>query len=425
MNHTRKFLVGLFVATSVAMSVSTTHADPPAGTGWDKNPDVVIGGGSDTTYLVSQRLETLYNGSPGCAIDTTNSATRGQCLDPTATPTGPTNGNYDHDVFSSAAAIGSGGGISALLGTGLAYHPGIDYARSSRGPSGTEAGGATFWGYARDGIAVTTFGTRTGVSLTKQDLVDIYTCAKTDWSQFGQPAGTIIPWDMNSASGTRATFYTYIGVGGTGQPAIGTCVRKLNPVGTAAAIAPFENDVKPLLADSGPDLTFGTADDNENNYLWWMSFGDWVTYPYTANGFVDGVATNAAITSNLVTVDGTTPSPSTIFGSTYAIMRTLFQVTRNTDADCVTPAGSGVAGDACTNANASVSTTAVGGKGGAVRGFTEFLCRTTNAQQPTDSVTGKNYRIEINTAIAAEGFQTLNANVVGLRTTGYSCQVLT
>jgi ABC-type phosphate transport system substrate-binding protein len=419
----RKIIAALFLgAATLATSVATTHADPPAGSGWDKNPDVVIGGGSDTTYLVSQRLETLFNGAPGCSLDTGNTVTRALCLDPTAAPTGPTNGNYDHDVFASAAAIGSGAGVTALIGTGQPYHPAIDYARSSRGPSGTEANLATFWGYARDGIAVTTFGSRTGVSLTKQDLVDIYTCVKTDWSQFGQPAGTIIPWDMNAASGTRASFYGYIGVGGTGQPVIGTCVRKLNPVGAAAAIAPFENDVKPLLADSGPDLTFGTADDDENNYLWWISFGDWITYPFTANGNADGVAANPAISSNLVTVDGTTPSASTIFNSTYAIMRTLFQVTRNTDADCVTPAG---AAGACNN---GVLPTVFGNttaKGGAVREFTQFLCRTSNAQQATNPVTGRNYRVEINSAIAAEGFQTLSATVTGLRTAGYSCQVLT
>jgi ABC-type phosphate transport system substrate-binding protein len=418
----RKIIAGLLIgAVSVATSVATTHADPPANSGWDKVPDVVIGGGSDTTYLVSQRLETLFNGAPGCALDTGNTVTRAECLDPTATPTGPTNGNYDHDVFASAAPIGSGAGISALLGTAQPYHPGIDYARSSRAPSGTETDTSTFWGYARDGIAVTTFGSRTGVSLTKQDLVDIYTCAKTNWNQFGQPAGTIIPWDMNSASGTRATFFSYIGVGGAGQPAIGTCVRKLNPVGAAAAIAPFENDVKPLLADSGPDLTFGTADDNENNYLWWISFGDWITYPFTANGTVDGVAGNAAVSSNLVTVDGTSPDPNSIFNSTYAIMRTLFQVTRNTDADCrQSPGTLGI----CDNVAATVygSTT---GKGGAVRNFTSFLCRTANNQHAVNPVTGRNYRVEVNNAVAAEGFQTLNAGVPGLRTPGYSCQVFT
>ncbi len=418
MNRTRntKLVVAAITALGlISTAIPAAHADPPAGSGWDKNPDVVIGGGSDTTYLLSQRLEVLYNGAPGCLVDTGNtSASKAKCSDTTATPTGQINGNYDHDVFVGATPTGSSAGVNALLSTGVQYNPAIDYARSSRGASGTETNELTFWGYARDGIAVTTFGTRSGVSLTKQDLKDIYTCAKTDWSQFGQPAGPIIAWDMNPSSGTTATFKSYLdGV------TFGACVRKLNPVGAAPALAPFENDVKPILADSGPDLTFGTADDNENNYVWWMSYAAWLTYPFVKNGKVDG--TGAAINSNLVTVEGSEPSSSSIFNSTYPIVRTVYQVTRNTQADCrQTPGSAGV----CDNSAASVYG-ATSGKGGAVRQFTEFLCRTSNAQQAVDSVTGIGYRTEIVNALNAEGFQQLSGTVVGLRTPGYACAVQT
>ncbi len=422
MNRKITFALGLG-ALSLFTGLATVHADPPAGSGWDKNPDVVVGGGSDTTYLVSQRLETLYNGAPGCTIDTsTTSATKGRCIDPAGSaPTGPINGNYDRDIVVSAAATGSSAGVNALLPTGAQYNPAIDFARSSRGPSGTESASTTFWGYARDGIAVITFGTRSGVALTKQNLIDIYTCAVTDWSQLGQPAGPIIAWDMNTASGTRASFYTYIGVGGAGQPAVGPCVRKLNPVGGAAALAPFENDVKPILADTGPDQAAGTADDNENNYVWWMSYGNWTTYPFTANGTVNGAPGGTPITSNLVAVDGATPSSASIFNSTYSIMRTLFQVTRNTDADCRQSPGSA---GACDNVAAAVYGSTQG-KGGAVREFTQWLCRTTNAQHAVSPVTGRGYRTEVVGALNAEGFQQLSGTVPGLRTAGYACQVLT
>jgi len=405
----KHLLIGAAIAAIGTLAgVVPAHAAPP-GSGWDDTPDVVIGGGSDTTYLVSQRLEALYNGTPGCAVDTgTTSATKGKC---TAGQTTPTNGNFDHDIFASATPTGSGAGVNALLSTGVQYNPAINYARSSRGPSGTEASELTFWGYARDGIAVISFGTRGSVSLSKQDLIDIYTCTKTDWSQFGGPAGTIIPWDMNAASGTRSSFLvTYLG-----NPVLGTCVRKLE-----SGVAPFENDVKPLLADKGPDHVAGTADDDENNYLWWISYGDWKTYPYTANGFYDGNTAGTPISSSLVTVAGTTPSDASIFASTYAIMRTLYQVTHELDADCNTvPGTDGV----CNNAAATVYGTTTG-KGGAVRGFTEWLCRTTNAQQQINSVTGKGYRTEIISALNAEGFQQLSTSVAGLRTAGYACSVL-
>jgi ABC-type phosphate transport system substrate-binding protein len=328
----------------------------------------------------------------------------------TAYDTGDIKGNYDHDVIVGAAATGSSAGVNALLSTGVQYNPAIDYARSSRGPSSTaETDDATFWGFARDGIALITFGSRSGVSLTTQDLIDIYTCQKTNWSQFGLPAGPIIPWDMNSASGTYASFRTFIG-----NPTFGACVRKLEN-----GVAPFENDVKPLLADRGPDGVFGTADDDENNYLWWISFGNWSKYPYTKNGKVDG--SGAAINSQLVTVDGTTPNATTIFNSSYAYMRTLFHVTRDGDADCrQTPNTPG----ACDNAANSVYG-ATSGKAGAIRQFTQWLCGTNNAAHTTNVVTGNNYRVEIINALNAEGFQQLNTTTPGLRTAGYSCQVLT
>ncbi len=399
----KKFLFAAALsAVATFAGVMPAEAAPP-GSGWDDTPDVVVGGGSDTTYLVMQRLEVLFNGTPGCTINTgTSSATKGKCSP--AGQTTPTNGNFDHDVFVSATPTGSSAGVNALLPTGVQYNPAIDYARSSRGPSGTEATDVTFWGYARDAIAVVTFGTRSGVALTKQDLIDIYTCVKTDWSQFGQPAGTIIPWDMNTTSGTYSTFRSWLG-----NPTFGTCVRKLATTGAG----PFENDVKPLLADQGPVAGYG-ADDDENNYLWWISFGNWQTYPYTANGKVDG--TGAAISSNLVTVDGTNPSDSTITDGSYAILRTLYHATRELDADCNTvPGTDGV----CNNAGAAVYGTTTG-KGGAVRGFTEWICRTSNTQHQTNPVTGRGYRSEIVTALNLEGFQQVPT---GLRTTGYACSV--
>ena len=86
--------IALTTTVCLGLMAGVTHADPPSGSGWDKNPDVVIGGGSDTTYLVSQRLEVLYNGAPGCLITTsTTSANKGKCSDTTAAATGVINGN--------------------------------------------------------------------------------------------------------------------------------------------------------------------------------------------------------------------------------------------------------------------------------------------------------------------------------------------
>jgi ABC-type phosphate transport system substrate-binding protein len=406
----KKLIVSAAIAaTGLFAGIVPVEAAPP-GTGWDNVPDVAVGGGSDTTYLVSQRLEVLYNGAPGCTLSTSG-ATAGLCSSAAAVT--PTNGNFDHDIMVGAFPTGSGAGVSGLVGV---YNPSIDYARSSRGGSATELLDRTFWGFARDGIAVTTFGSRAGYSLTKQNLIDIFTCnaaangglGADDWSDFGFPAGPIVAWDMNNASGTRASFLTtYLG-NGTAPVIPATCLRRLT-----TGVAPFENDVKPILADNGPDGIANNADDDENNFIWWQSFGNWQTYSFTTGAIPTGAA--ARVDANLVTVDGIAPSNSSIGNNTYPIGRTLFHVTREVDADCNTTVGTeGV----CTPGPIVSGTTV--GKGGAVRGFTEFICRTSNAQQQVNPVTGRGYRTEISLAIQAEGFSQIPT---ALRTTGYACQV--
>ncbi len=394
------------VVTGLLGAGLPAHAEP-AGTGWDNNPDVVVGGGSDTTYNVMQRLETLYNGAPGCLVSTANDANKGLCAAPTAVT--PDQGNFDHDLFVGAAPTGSSAGVNALLSTGAANRPAIAYARSSRGPNAGETNELTFWGYARDAIAVVSFGSRAGISLTQAQLVGIFTCnpAFDTWGEVLGTADTspVIPWDMNSASGTRSSFVSFLG-----GVTFGSCVRKLT-TGTA----PFENDVKPVLADVGPDTAAGTADDDENNYIWWMSYGAWVTYPYVKNAGTGPGNAGPVVNSNLVSVGGTLPSAANINSGTYPIVRTVYHVTKNVDVDCA-----GAAGSTCGTGPETVGSDT--GVGGAVREFTEFLCRpTTTAVNP---ITGVNYRTEVIRALNAEGFQQI-PTASGLRTAGYACQIQT
>ena len=418
MNIKRYLIAGLSLGMLAATFASSSANAAPSNTGYDDNPDVVIGGGSDTTYLVQQRLDTLYNGAPGCALDVASASTnKGKCLGAPAS-TGDTKGNYDHDDFVEAAAIGSGAGINALLppaAGGVQYNPAINYARSSRIPSSTELASTTGWGYARDAIAVVTFGTR-NANLSKDDLFKIYSCTYTTWGQIPDGAGgfqfpgdatPIVPWDMNSASGTRSTFVTWMG-----NPSFGSCVRKLSN-----GVAPFENDVKPILADSS-----ATVSNDSNNYVWWMSYGDWKTYPYTNSG--TSVSTGSLVTSNLValtndyTVAPAIPTAANTNNQKYPVLRTLYLVTKNTDADCVTTPG---AAGLCNNAADTVYG-ASGGTGGAVRQFVAWLCHPSSASHTIDSVTGVDYKTESNSAINAEGFQTVPA---ALRTSGYGCSVAT
>ena len=178
----------------------------------------------------------------------------------------------------------------------------------------------------------------------------------------------------------------------------------------------------------------GNADDDETNYLWWMSYANYFTYAFTKNGCKDGVGVYSASANtcslggtlvpsnpvgvqNLTTLAYVQPSAATINNSSYPITRTVYHVTRNTEADCrVAP---GTAG-ACDNA-ANTVYGATSGKGGAVREFTQWLCKAAGTpSHAVNVVTGRDYRTEIVRALNAEGFQQTSTN-----STGYRCSVST
>lgn len=399
---------GLFSFSSPAGAV------PPANTGFDDLPDVVVGGGSDTTHLLSGDLTLLYSRGPGCPLVTSQTdPNKGKCQ-PAAVPPAGNITNWDHDAFTEAAPAGSSAGVLALT-TGPQYNPPIDYARSSRGPQGTELSNTTFWGYAQDGIAVYAMGNRPAGNISGTTLYGIYNCTVTNWNQipgYTGPAGPIFPYGINPASGTYASFRDYVrvasGIPGF-DPNAQSCVRKVAGAdginGNADDVYAFENDLKIQLEDKGPDNTANTADDNDDNKFTWSS-ASILSFPFLLQS------------GSPWAVDGVAPKPGTIFSQAYPINRTVNHVTRSTDADCRAVPGSAgpcdVAGPQVTGADT--------GKGGAVREFTRFLCRTSNTQHQINPVTGFGYKSEINAIISANGFTQVP---VGLRTPGYACRVQT
>jgi len=98
----------------------------------------------------------------------------------------------------------------------------IDYARSSRPPNTTTFEDA-FVTLARDGIAwsypkVSGKTNPQPVSLTKAQLVAIYTCQTTNWDKVGgtdAPIGVVIP---QTGSGTRSTWLLELGITATDEP---------------------------------------------------------------------------------------------------------------------------------------------------------------------------------------------------------------
>jgi ABC-type phosphate transport system substrate-binding protein len=459
-------------------------ATPPSGYGFDDTSHIIVGGGSDTTYFTMQLLATDWGHSDfgntgGCTINTTAGAALNECLS-NANPETNDLGNYQHDSITQANPVGSSSGIASLnalpSGTtygGTANNNNVDFARSSRGPktSGSSAcsGGNeltcdTFWGFGQDGVQVTVFGSRvtdflnaegnTPHPLQPVDLYHIFNCDYSMWDQVpglgispgASNDGPIVPWGMNTASGTEATFQTYLqGAGsnpafnvdsptGTTNTGVGPIDSYTHKVGCARELSngsfPFENDMKPLVNDPANLSTNAQSVDDPVNWITWSSFGVMSSFPFlsqptrTASGSGQGTQ----YTTGQASINGVTASARNVGNNTWAIGRTLYHVTRKSDADC--PLTSGTC-DFVGNPGPTSNTTGLtdlnvvggtSGVSGAVREFTRFLCRpsTGGAGQQSDPFTGVNYDTEITGALASSGFTTVPGALV---TSGTRCRV--
>jgi hypothetical protein len=190
---------------------------------------------------------------------------------------------------------------------------------------------------------------------------------------------------MNSASGTYATFRGFIGF----DPNAGACVRKVDTdgAGAAAPFFPFENDSKPVEAST-------TTINNINNAFWWMSWASFRAFPYLRGS------------AQQWTVNGVAQSATTVSNNTYPFTRFIFHVTKKVDA---TPSAAGsddvwgatVAGaPAVYTPDASVASS---GKSGAVREYTEFLCKN-SANHTTNDYTGNSNFVELGNRYTLTGF---------------------
>ncbi len=394
----KKAVAGVAIGTVGVLGLSATQAgatDIIANSGQDNINDIALGGGSDTTYVMENDLAQLYDQSPGCNVVTSAGPTIGQCIVPGASQTAPAanlNTNWDHDIITNVYPTGSGGGIATVI-TG-----GYDFARSSRAAQGTELSTTTFWGYAKDGIAIVTPAGRATTNITTAQLCGIWNGTITNWSSIsGQAAGTIRAYGMNSSSGTYGTFKTYLGAPNCGT-AVDPNTNGLKLGSGITAAFPFENDLKPVIADAV--AKFGSASD----VIWWGSFGEFKTYPYKLQG------------AGFWSVDSQAILTGTITTNAYPITRILYRVTPDSS---VTLTGSNAA-------NTVLSTTgATSGKAGAVRRNAEFICQpnsffdlagTTTALNPFD---GSTYFKGIGDTITKSGFQ---RTPTGERTAG-ACSV--
>ena len=397
----RKVLATVAVGSVALVGLAGTAgaADAIPSSGQDNVNDNFLVGGSDTTYVVDSDLASLYNRSPGCTTQNSygGSPALGSCLTPNnSAPLVNTKTNWDHDVATEIYPTGSGGGINAVIAPSSPY----DVARSSRKLSTTELVDANSWAYGKDGVVVVTPPGRAVTSLTQAQVAGIYACTITTWNQItgnASDTGTIHAYGMNDKSGTYSTFSDILVAAGGGAPNNGLCVEKL---GTGASAAyPFENDLKPVLADATAK-GFVTSD-----IIWWGSFGEFKTYPYKSQG-----VSNWSIDSGAGPVAAQT---GTIANDTYGITRFLYRVAKN--------ATVGLTG---TNAaNTVLSTTgATAGKAGAARRFIEFGCQPLSYFDATTALNpffGTSYYADQTAAIERSGFQ----RVPGAQRNAGACKV--
>jgi len=333
-----------------------------------------------------QRLADLYNGTPGCSLDSVSAFQTCAATQPTGVVTTE---NYDHDEAQNAFPTGSGIGIKGVCGTLTGTLP-VNYARASKDAVTADCAGLTNQAYAKDAIdpivfpAVNTSSTQgspaagckpgepagsctgpsvTGIGtptlpqgLTKQNLIDIFvSCTVTDWGQlisadanpgatppvYGTATGqTMVKFGIQTNSGTYGFFKSYLG----GDP--NSCAV---PSGGQVI---FENDAQPIAA---------LGSDVQSRSIYFMSNGRYNVAPFTrANGTATKVNGVRAIASTITSVP-----------PTYPVTRNLNNVYKTTTATQAT------------------------------LGFMNWICQTTHA---TDPETNKNYASEIGSAVGQSGF---------------------
>lgn len=369
----------------LATAAAPALAAPPTGTtGFDEAPAVVIVGGSDTNYFASTLLTRIYNITPGCFTNNTV-APYDNCVAGQAAITGPY-ANWDHDVIVDQFPVGSGSGRNALGNAALTTND-IDLGRSSSGIGATTAVNSMFE-FASEGLAVVAVNpavkarTTGTLNVTQAQLQAIYEdgndiCNSTvTWAQLGDTgpnaAELVLPFGMNTGSGTFGSFNTYVG----GSASSGDCV-----LGT-----PFENDVNELKV---PALV---GRFNSGQGLWWMSGATLSAFPLLSAGLSP---------MNLNGVNYTTTTG-------YALRRNVSYIARDADAAWCTAAAVPVNG--CAAASTLGFTVGnEGGKSGAVREYIRWVCRTGNhlGDNTTQTqATPISYLSRISGAIQQAGFST-------------------
>lgn len=337
MKRITKGLLGLAGLAAIAAPMMPAHADPAISFSNDFE-DAIVSAGSDTTYFALNALANTFNESDGCAL---NSITYPKapadpafhsCKPPASqSATVVKTENYDHEYAYNQYPQGSSAGVRLLCqqkAPRAAGVPFISFARSSSGPSSfgaTHCGNASvesgltlrFVAFAKDALSWAYW---TGQSpapatdLTQAQLNDIFVdCTINNWNQIGGEDHPIEVWSVQSASGTRATWDSF--VGGASDNCIPAAFKNGNPADGERVI--FENDANPILND--PASLPGTG-----------SVEKYAIYFFSVGVFNANVSNQAGAT--LGSVNGFAPTTVNIQSGDFPFSRFLYNVYRQTAA---------------------------------------------------------------------------------------------
>ena len=341
----------------------------------------VVGSGSDTTYYMMTALGDLYNQAPGC-----NALASTQPLDGSCPNSGSENKgdsiNYFHDYTVERWPLGSSAGINQLCKHGLAIVASVSFARSSRVPLGSAAGGSDcaglrFVGYAKDAITWECFpgggnpctSLTTGTnSLTQAQLKAIFVqCTDTNWSQIGGSAGAIDVYVPQANSGSGISWAAYLGTTLAAGQALDTCIPAANK---APAVQPNQPGSH-VSAENTNALIVGNGD--KANAIFPFSVGVYhFTFGPTNFTGSDG--------SSLGKINGVQATAANILAGTFPASRFLFNVYCH-------------AATCGTSKVASVWTTKFVGEGGFLcKNETKFNAATPPNNAIVDPITHQKYR---------------------------------
>jgi phosphate transport system substrate-binding protein len=293
------------IAAGAALLLPGTASAVPGPNGL---PEVVAAAGSDTIADVTTAIFAAAN------ADATNTDPDNYVNIPPVLPAGgsftvPGDGFDPGTTYTNPGNLppnGSTQGKAALNASASVPNGAIDVARSSSGPSSSDPSTFRYYGFAKDGVswAASSTGAGKGVTLTLQQLRDIYSGVVTNWSQVGGTNAAITVYLPQIGSGTLAFFTgTVLGFDPTTKP---VTIKRMQ-----------ENEANTIpAADQATAISpYSVAQ--------FVAQGNGATTDKRA-GFFEGTLTGAG--SDVAPVSGTAPNLVPAFADTFLGARTVYFV---------------------------------------------------------------------------------------------------